>query len=488
MLDRSSPGTVATKPTTARRGPGLAARMLFLTIAFIMLADMMVYANRITNFRDEWLRNRLASANTAALVFAAAPDGTIPHELAKQVLDSVGAKSIAIKISNTRRLLAVSDAPPVVNDSYDFRDGSMSQGVAEAARAMFAHKGSILKIVGDAPMGGDFLELTIDETPLTLAMRALSRRFLLSVTMTSLGLALLIWGSTYMLVLAPVRRLTSNIVAFGESPEDASRMIEPSGARHEIGRAEEALAQMQRALRNDLGQQRRLADLGLAVAKISHDLRNMLTAAQLFSDRLATIEDPLARRLAPRLVATLDRAIAFCQETLAYGAVVDKPLRMAMFALRPLIEEVVESSAAFQNGTVAFVIDVPADFELYGDPDQFARIVENIKRNAVQALEANGSREGREAAVRFTAGRADGQAFVAIEDTGPGVPPSLSDRIFEPFKGSMRPGGSGLGLAIATDLAHRHGGSIRLEPAGADDAFNGARFVIALPDRAIAPV
>ena len=122
-----------------------------------------------------------------------------------------------------------------------------------------------------------------------------------------------------------MRRLTSNIIAFGESPQDASRVIAPTGRGSEIGRAEAALAVMQRSLAHELAQGKRLAELGMAVARINHDLRNMLSAAQLISDRLATIPDPLAQRLAPRLVATLDRAIQFCQATLTYGAARELP-------------------------------------------------------------------------------------------------------------------------------------------------------------------
>ena len=127
------------------------------------------------------------------------------------------------------------------------------------------------------------------------------------------------------MVLRPMRRLTSNIIAFGERPQDVSRIIAPSGRDDEIGHAEKALAAMQESLANELAQRKRLAELGMAVARINHDLRNMLSAAQLISDRLATIPDPQAQRLAPKLVATLDRAIQFCQATLTYGAGSEQP-------------------------------------------------------------------------------------------------------------------------------------------------------------------
>ena len=323
-------------------GLGLASRLLLLTISFALLAQVLIFVPRLAAVHDNWLRGRLAATNTAALVFAAAPDDALPKELAKKILDSVGAATIALKTHDTHRLLAVAEMPPSVNDSYDLRDPSMLQGVEGAVRALFAPKGAFLRVIGPAPMDDAFLEITLDETPLTAAMWRFTRNFVAIVMTISAVVVLVIWASIWLMVLRPVRRLTSNIVAFGERPQDAARIISPSGSRDEIGVAEQALATMQTALSQQLGEKRRLAELGLAVAKINHDLRNMLTAAQLISDRLATIPDPLAIRLGPRLMATLDRAITFCQETLVYGAASEKPPVRRRFGLREVIDQAIE--------------------------------------------------------------------------------------------------------------------------------------------------
>ncbi len=73
---------------------------------------------------------------------------------------------------------------------------------------------------------------------------------------------------------------------------------------------------MEQTLVDELRTKKNLAALGLAVAKINHDLRNMLSAAQLLTDRLVDVRDPLTQRLAPKLVSTLDRGIRFCQAIL----------------------------------------------------------------------------------------------------------------------------------------------------------------------------
>jgi signal transduction histidine kinase len=283
------------------------------------------------------------------------------------------------------------------------------------------------------------------------------------------------------MVIRPVRRLTSSIIAFGERPQEAQWIVAPSGRNDEIGRAETALAAMQGSLARELGQRKRLAELGMAVARINHDLRNMLAAAQLISDRLATIPDPLAQRLAPRLVATLDRAILFCQSTLTYGAAHEQAPARRRFDLCEIVRQIVETAEASNGCAIAYAIDIPPNFELFADSDHVQRIIENLSRNACQALQSQGARGNRPPAIRFAAIRTDGHALVEVSDNGPGFPQEQAARIFEPFHLSTREGGSGLGLAIAADLVARNGGSIALAPSQPDDFYGGARFLITLP-------
>ena len=294
----TSTSPALTPPNNAVRF-GLAARVLALIIVFVMLAEVAIYVPSIANFRNNWLRDRLAAARIAALVLEAAPQDMAPEDLKQELLKSVGAKMIVLKMHDTRRLLAVSDMPPQIDETYDLRAPSTAEGNTAAFRTLAAPPGRNLNAVGNAPMGADFVEITIDETPLRAAMLNYSVNILaLSLFISAIvaGLAAL---ALHWMVLRPVRRLTSNLMSFGENPEDVTRIIQPSGARHEIGRAEEALAGMQSALSRELTQKKHLAALGLAVAKINHDLRNMLASAQLFSDRLSAIADPVAQRLAP---------------------------------------------------------------------------------------------------------------------------------------------------------------------------------------------
>jgi signal transduction histidine kinase len=473
---------VGAAPARRRRSLGLAGRLLLLTMSFVLLAIAMFYVTRLAAFRENWLRGRLAAAHTAVVAFDAATGQELSPSLTREILDSVGAKSIAIDLPNHRRELAVAGAEPAVVEVDDLTDPSMMVSVSTAFRTLFASPGSIIRIVGPAPFDNARIEVTLDQTPLIEAMWRVSRNFLTLLLTVSAVVTLVLWAALWQLVIRPVGRLTKNIIAFGLSPQEARLIASPSGRDDEIGRAETALAAMQSSLAHELSQRKRMAELGMAVARINHDLRNMLAAAQLISDRLATIPDPLAQRLAPRLVATLDRAILFCQSTLTYGAAREQAPARRRFDLREMVRQIVETAEATNVGAIVYSIDIPPKFELFADPDHVQRVIENLSRNAVQALQNQGTCSERPPAIRFAAIRTNaGMALIEVSDSGPGFPPNETARIFEPFHLSTREGGSGLGLAIAADLVSRNGGSITLAPAQIDDFYCGARFLITLP-------
>jgi len=464
-----------------RRTFGLAGRLLLLTIGFVLLTMGLFYVSRLSAYRENWLRDRVMVAHTAMLLFGGTGDETLPKELATKILDSVGAKTIAVTLPDNRRLLASSGIQPLVGETYELGDPSMMEGDQAAFRTLFAQPRSVVRVVGRAQTDGALVDITLDQTPLIDAMWRISRNFLNLSLIVSAVVTCVLWAALWWMVIRPVRRLTSSIIAFGERPQEGARIVTPSGRNDEIGRAETALAAMQGSLAHELRQRKRLAELGMAVARINHDLRNMLSAAQLISDRLATIPDPLAQRLAPRLVATLDRAILFCQSTLTYGGGREQAPARRRFDLRELVRQIVETAEAEQAGAIEYAIDIPPKFELLADPDHVLRVIENLSRNAAQVLRNHGAQNGRPPAIRLAAIRTDNVALIEISDSGPGFLPEQTARIFEPFHLSTRQGGAGLGLAIAADLVARNGGSISLAAAKSDDFYCGARFLITLP-------
>ncbi len=457
---------------------GLAGRVLVLIITFVMLAEVAVYLPSIANFRTNWLKDRVSAAYTAALVFQAGPE-EVPEALARAVLESASVNTIVLKFADTRRLLAATDMPPQIDDVYDLRSASLWQSIVAACATLLYPAGRVLRLVAEGPMGGEFMEVTLSETPLRAAMIAFSVRLLAVSLIISMIVAVLAALAIHLMILRPVRRLTSSIIDFGAAPEDASRMVQPSGAAHEIGVAEEALAEMQLALVTELTQKKRLAALGLAVAQINHDLRNMLAPAQLLSDRLGNVSDPLARSVAPKLVATLDRAIAFCQSTLEYGRIVERSPQIALHPLRPIVQDAIATAALSPALDVQIDNNVSSDLKIPVDAEQMFRVFLNLIRNAIDALEQAARSAQIPPRIVISAITEEAGTAILVSDNGPGVPEMVRAKLFEAFQGAGRPGGTGLGLSIAADLVRAHGGSISL----VHQASTGASFRIFLPAR-----
>src|SRR6202020_2196487 len=465
----------------AFHGFGLAARVLAVTIGFVLLAMSLFYVTRLTAHREMLLHGKISAVQTTVDAFGMAGPTPPLQDLSQRILNSVEVKWMAIETATGRREFVLAGGPVEGVESIVADDNSWLESMAATFHALFAAPRTVVKLSAPAQANEPAIEFTFDETTLVQSLRRVSYNFLTISATIAAVVTCVLWAALWRMVLQPVRRLTSNIIAFGESPQDATRVIAPSGGGNEIGRAEAALAVMQRSLAHELAQGKRLAELGMAVARINHDLRNILSAAQLISDRLATIPDPLAQRLAPRLGATPDRAILFCQSTLTYGAAHEQAPARRRFDLCEVVRQVVEAAEATNCGAITYAIEIPPRFCVYADPDHILRVLENLSRNAAQALMAKGAREGRPKAIRFAAIRTDGLALIEISDTGPGFPADQSERIFEPFHKSTSEGGAGLGLAIAADLVTRNGGAITLAPAKADDFYCGARFLIKLP-------
>src|SRR5690349_23484339 len=111
---------------------GLSGKLLFLTVLFVMVAEILIYVPSIANFRLSWLNDRLAAAHTAALVLDAAPSGMVPESLAKQILNSVGARAVAMKMGTQRRLLAAADMPSEIAQDIDMRQRSWLRSIYDA--------------------------------------------------------------------------------------------------------------------------------------------------------------------------------------------------------------------------------------------------------------------------------------------------------------------------------------------------------------------
>src|SRR5258707_1504740 len=379
---------VDAEPRPARKPRvGLSGKLLVLTILFVMVAEILIYVQSVANFRLNWLNDRLAAAHTAALVLDAAPSGMVPESLAKQILKSIGARAVAMKMGNQRRLLAASDVPSAIAQDIDMREVSWWRSIVDAFDTLFTCKpDDVIRVVGAAPMGGDFLEIILDEAPLCKAMWSFSVNILLLSLAISCITAMLAFFALHYLLVRPMWRITRNMLAFRADPENPSRIIAESGRLDEIGTAEGELAAMQRELASMLHQQSRLAALGLAVSKINHDLRNLLASSQLLSDQLASVPDPRVQRFAPKLMRSLERAIAFCQSTLSYGRAQEAAPERRMILIEPVVAEVRESAGLASDASITWISAIERGLTIDADPDHLFRVLLNLVRNAAHAL------------------------------------------------------------------------------------------------------
>ncbi len=457
----------------------LSGRFLLLTMAFVMVVEVMIFVPSVARFREDYIMSRLERAQIASLALLAT-DGMIDVNLEQELLANAEVYNVVLRRDEVRQLVLSSPIPAPIERTYDLRDAPAWELIRDAMVRLFDPRGRVIRVIG-APVrrAGLLIEATMDSGPLRSAMLDYGLRILGLSALISVATAGLLFLAVQRIIVSPIRRVVNHMSAYAEAPEDARRVIEPQSSVVELREAEEALQSMQRQLTGALRQKDRLAQLGGAVAKVSHDLRNILTTAQLFADRMERSDDPMVKRAAPKLVNSISRAVALCESTLVFGKAEEPPPVLTRFMLSTLIGDVVENEElASGGGEVEFVIDVPQSLSIRADHEQLYRVLANLVRNARQAIEATRA----PGTIEIGAGEEEEGWWIRVGDTGPGLPERARDHLFQPFQGGIRKGGTGLGLAISAELVRGHGG--RLELLRSDP--EGTEFVIHLP-RDLAP-
>ena len=459
------------------RFSGLSNKLIATIIAVILLVEIVVYLPSLAQYRASWLDDRLRVGVVAARVLDAVPDVmALPRNLTDRLLTSAGANAIVYRREGQSQLIELANpVTPTEVVTADMRQRDLMTLTLGALDTLFASPGRTLRIVGEGDLDESLVELLMPERPLRQDMLAYSRQIGAVSLAIAAASALALYLLASYLFIHPVRRLTQNMLAFRQAPENGSLIMSPSKRRDEIGIAERELAAMEQDIFSMLRQRRHLADLGLAVAKINHDLRNTLTSAQLLSDQVATLDDPKVQRLAPRLVTTLDRAIGFAQQVLDYGRETSVPPALAPIGIRGLVEDAAFDARLVGHPVIAFANDAPETLVLNVDANQFGRVLLNLLKNAREALESAGAAV-TSPAVTVTVLEAPEATTISVADNGPGLPPRAREHLFVAFEGSARAGGTGLGLAIAREITEAHGGQLLFI-----DQPLGTRFDIVLP-------
>ncbi len=459
---------------------GLSGQLLLLTILFVMLAEVLIFVPSIARERISFLDATIADADLATLALEETPNNMVSPELARRLLDTVGVRAIVLRGGQIRRLVLADVMPPALDVTVDLRETTLLGTLDDAVAALVRGDKRVVRLIGlSAQTPGALVEVVMDEAPLLAHLRVYAGEILSVSILISLVTALLVYFALHWRLVRPMARVTQSMVDFRHDPSNPWAVIRPGTREDEIGIAERELATMQIDLRGALRQNRRLAELGQAVSKISHDLRNILATATLVSDRIALIDDPDVQRLAPTLLRSVDRAATLASETLRYGRAEEPVPHRSTFDLHDLMEDVGASAGVAQVPRLTWKNEVPTLFAINADRDQVFRALLNITRNAVQAMEGGAEvSRGAGGQVFARAERVNGHVAIDIIDTGPGLPPKAREALFRPFAGSARAGGTGLGLAIARDIARAHRGDIHL--VRSDE--RGTQFRLEIPD------
>ena len=452
----------------------LSARLLLLTMAFVLLGEVLIYVPSISRFRKVYIEERIAAAHLATLSLEASGNGRINGSLESELLSHAGVA--AVTLHAPRADLMLGRLPPV-EKVFDLRQATPVSLIMDATDALWHGGDRMIRVMAPSPQDpGLLVDVSFQERALWNAMVDYSWRILNLSIVLSLLTALLVYLSLHLLMVLPLRRITESVIAFRSRPEDTGVALGNSARRDEIGVVQTELANMQYGLRQALAQKTRLAALGAAVSKINHDLRNLLANAMLLSDSLDVSPDPKVKQIAPRLVESMERAAKLCTDTLNYSRAEAVEPKKQRFDLKDLVDEVIATFDGQTGSSIRWRNEIDDGTMVFADRDQLFRVLMNLSRNALQALQARDD-DHRAGMVSFVAWQSGRSLMIEIADTGPGIAEPAREQLFEAFSGSTRPGGTGLGLAIAREIMRAHGGEIDLDRSDGD----GTAFRLELP-------
>ena len=454
----------------------LTMRLLLFTIAFVLVFEAFIFVPAIVQFRTSFLEQRLASGTTAALSLEEIPGNQISPTLKEELLTSAQIQAIIITREDSRMLALRSDMPFTLVGRFDLRESSFISDIKDTF-AVFTRGGEGVIQVAGASMTPRFklVEIVVWEKHLYEAMVAYSFNILGTSLLVSSLTAGFVFVFLQFFVVKPITHMTKSITGFRANPEDARQTLKASSRSDEIGMIERELCRMQEELRQALNQKSKLAELGLAVSKINHDLRNILATAQLSSERLREIKDPTVITLTSRLISSVDRAIDLCESTLKHGRADEAAPNQANVKLHSLLADVGSALGFDDKNKQGWQIEIDETHEVFADADHMFRVFLNLGQNAKQAMG-----EGGRIVISTEKGGEKGSENadnIYVEDTGYGIPEAIQNDLFTPFINSNKAKGTGLGLVVARELLRAHGGELALLKSGKQ----GTVFHIRLP-------
>ncbi len=440
---------------------GLSGQLLILTILFVLLAEAVIFFPSASNFRKNWFEERAMSARHQAIALNAAPESYNRMMLSETVMKDTDITMISVEVNGESRL--VLGAPPETSDikTIDLRKnwGGLMLGPTLSA---FTEKEGYFRVLADPPggqwKGGNYqtLEYLVPRQSLQKAMESYCHNILGLSVLIAFITGVMLYSVLRFLIIKPLQCLGDDVADFENDPSAPLQKKRTHDRKDEIGDLSRAFTDMQEGVQASLEQRKRLADLGLAVSKINHDLRNVLTSAQLVSDRLATDKDERVRKMGERLVRAVDRGVRIAEGVLEYSSEKEDVLDLETVNLAAIASEAAHDTLR-RYDYVSFENKIDPKLLAKADADHTYRIFQNLIRNAAQAL-----KDRPDAKITLDARNGGQNIYATLSDNGPGLPDKVRASIFTPFSTGGGRGRTGLGLTISKELAEAQGGNILL--------------------------
>jgi len=444
----------------------LSGKLLLMTIGFVMLAELVIFIPSAAKFRQDWLIERAQQAGLLAQALTGVPNYEASEVLTQQFMEDTDVTMMSAKRNGMSEFML--GHPPEKGNitMVELREERRLPRYRDAFRAFFGSADGCLRILSPSPVAGqDALELIIPEGKLKWAMRDYFKDIFWLSLVIALITGLLIYLTMLVLIIRPIEKLAKGLSDFREDPEKRQSNRPPTKRKDEIGQLEREFHDMKQSVRSGFKQRERLATLGMAVAKINHDLRNVLTSASLVSDRLASDQDERVSKMGNRLTRAIDRGVKLTGDVLNYSQSGSDKTEYESVRISFLLGEVAgDTLGNFGAGPrkINFINKVPSDLTVMADPDHSYRIFQNLFRNAAQAM-AGIREDDAQRDLTVEAVPTGDKITIRIIDTGPGLPEKAKDNLFKAFVGSSGNGNTGLGLTISKELANDQDGDLLLE-------------------------
>ncbi|MDD2705156.1 MAG: HAMP domain-containing sensor histidine kinase [Acidocella sp.] len=442
-------------------GDTLSGRVLWFTVLVILVIEVAVLLPGLGRERQDWLSERITHAHLVIYALANAGAAPLTQAQTETLLDFAGVEAITLTMPGQPPLhLQTAQALPPLDRHIQLTNETLLYSTWRAMLRVAGFGGHYMDVTGSSPLEpGAVISAVVNETTLNNILRQYAIHEFMITIIVALVTGLLIFTVLDRLLVRPMRIITASIINFREDPEheEESDLSWLAGRRgNEVSGAARELKVMQEQLRAALWRNARLAAVGTSVAKISHDLRNILSSALLVADRLQTVNDPVVQRATRTLIPAVEHAAQLVTRTVDFAREGPPPIIRSAVDLHGLVEESVSVICPDDDGVVVENL-VPENLILALDRAQIYRVLVNLMRNAAEA--------GAQT-IKVSTMTQNGITRMRVADDGPGLPLRVQDNLFKPFTTSGKYGGTGLGLAIARDLIRAHGGDLVLERTG----------------------